>query len=339
MPPKKIDDRVLLDSFENIAERLDSLIKSARTNLAAPCPAETARILSSAILPLANDHKQAYIEWLSSSPACSEEKLFSVKKAHNETAMACDDILIALSIAAGPTTTPPQSETRKERLPKLEFRAFDKAKPKLWFDQLEIVLMSSSIDTSEQKFAALLRLMDDSTSSLLGAITRAKPPTAYEDAKNLLIKEFSLSKYDRVKAYLEASPGPDEKLSMFNARVESIVEDLSLDDFFKFCLLRHAPSAVRLQLSGSNFEKASLADLLKEADSLSQRANLDAQVVGAFQAKGKMDKKVCNFHRKFGKEAHTCTGKTRCVFWSEELRQVGNRPDQKGNDSGKPPRG
>ncbi|CAB4046305.1 Hypothetical predicted protein, partial [Paramuricea clavata] len=129
--------------------------------------------------------------------------------------------------------------------------------------------------------------MDDSTSSLLCGITRAKETTSYEDAKKVLIKEYSLSKYDRVKTYLDARPGSDEKLTMFHARTESIVEDLTLDDFFKYCLLRNAPSAVRLQLSGTSFDSTPLTDLLKEADSLSQRANTDANVVAAFQPKDK----------------------------------------------------
>ncbi|CAB4045945.1 Hypothetical predicted protein, partial [Paramuricea clavata] len=151
--------------------------------------------------------------------------------------------------------------------------------------------------------------MDDTTSSLLSSITRSNLSTAYDDAKKLLVKEFSLSRYDRVKAYLEAVPGPDEKLTIFNSRIESLIDGLSFEDVSKFCILRHSPAAVRLQLSGLSFDDKSLADLLKEADSLAQRATIDANIVAAVYNKSKKEKNICSFHRKFGKEARTCTGK------------------------------
>ncbi|CAB4046200.1 Hypothetical predicted protein, partial [Paramuricea clavata] len=142
-----------------------------------------------------------------------------------------------------------------------------------------------NISSSEQKFAALLRLMDQSTSSLLSQVTRAKSSTAYTEAKTLLIKEFSLSKFDRVKAYWEAKPAADEKLTLFSSRVEVLVEDITMEDIRKYCILRHAPPGVRLQLAGSHFDKFSVSDLLIEADTLTQRANIDTQVVAALQPK------------------------------------------------------
>ncbi|CAB4045437.1 Hypothetical predicted protein, partial [Paramuricea clavata] len=311
MPPKKPDERVLLDKYDYLSERLTALIANAESKLSNECLPDVARVLSTTILGMIDQLDDTYMEWLAASTSQSDETVTEMKKSHNKLAMKCDVVLISLNVTAlDNANVKPQKDVQKDRLPKVEFRPFNKTQPKLWFDQLEIIFTSSSINSPEQKFAALLRLLDDTTASLLSTITRTKAPTAYDDAKSLLLKEFQLSKYDRVKAYLESTPGPDEKLTIFHSRVESLTDGLSFDDIEKFCLLRHAPAAVRLQLSGANFDKTPLIDLLVEADSLSQRANLDANVIAAVQGKPKISN-VCNFHRKFGKEARTCTGKTR----------------------------
>ncbi|CAB4045964.1 Hypothetical predicted protein, partial [Paramuricea clavata] len=107
-----------------------------------------------------------------------------------------------------------------------------------------------------QRFAALLKFLDEPSSSLLSSITRSDSKNPYTEAKKLLVKEFSLSKFDRVKAYIQdKSPAADERLTHFASRVEVLIEDLSLDDFRKYCILRHAPAAVRLQLAGKKFDE------------------------------------------------------------------------------------
>ncbi|CAB4046001.1 Hypothetical predicted protein [Paramuricea clavata] len=313
MPPKKLDERLLFDRFENINERLDSMVKSAEAKAESSCQPATAKILATAILKLSREHEEAYSEWISST-AVSEDKILSNKKIFNRTAMSCDNILVALQIVGN---------------------------PKLWFEQLEIIFKTMEVTSQDQKFAGLLRLLDESTSSLLAAITRAKPMNPYDESKTVLIKHFSLSKFDRVKAYLEASPAHEEKLSLFFSRVEVLVDDISMTDVRKYCVLRHAPPQVRLQLAGTRFDSMPLNELIAEADILTQRANLDALTVAAFVPKGKnknKKSKVCGFHRKFGKEAMSCTGSEKCIFWKNDLRFIGDN-DGKGNDSGTPSRG
>ncbi|CAB4045874.1 Hypothetical predicted protein, partial [Paramuricea clavata] len=143
------------------------------------------------------------------------------------------------------------------------------------------------VTAQDQKFAGLLRLLDEATSSLLAAITRARPINPYDESKLLLIKHFSLSTFDRVKAYLEATPTHEEKLAMFSSRTEVLIDDVSMNDVRKYCVLRHAPPQVRLQLAGSRFDSLPLEDLVNEADILTQRANLDALAVAAVFSKGK----------------------------------------------------
>ncbi|CAB4046120.1 Hypothetical predicted protein, partial [Paramuricea clavata] len=254
MAPKKSEEKVQLERYKSLLERLESLIMSAREKLSAFCSPDVAKVLVDAILPLSNLFGDSFFVWLAAPSSLSEDEITDIKRKHNELAMVCDNTLVSLHIAMKPEPETKPSNDAIQRLPKLDFRPFDKNQPKLWFDQLEIVLASSSITSPDHKFAALLRLMDSSTSSLLGSITRSKTPSAYEDAKNLLIKEFSLSKYDRIKTYLDTKPDADEKLTMFNARVESLFDGLTLDDIAKFCILRHAPAAVHLQLSGINFD-------------------------------------------------------------------------------------
>ncbi|CAB4046051.1 Hypothetical predicted protein [Paramuricea clavata] len=269
-----------------------------------------------------------------------EDKSASSKKTHNARAIASDSILILLNVAAGSLTSHKDvKEEGARRLPKIDFPPFDKSNPKLWFEQLEIVFKSSLIVSSDQKFAALLRLMDKSTSSLLSQVTRNNSENAYIEARTLLIKEFSLTKFDRVKAYMDARPASDEKLTLFSSRVEVLIEDITMEDIRKFCLLRHAPPAVRLQLSGSSFEKFSVSDLLSEADTLTQRANMDALVVGAIHKGKGSGKKLCGFHRRFGKDAKSCTGKAKCSEWKNGLRFIGDNPAEKGNELGTPSRG
>ncbi|CAB4045139.1 integrase core domain, partial [Paramuricea clavata] len=179
-----------------------------------------------------------------------------------------------------------------KRLPKIEFRAFERRNARGWFDQLDFVLKYMDIGTEDRKFAVLLKLLDETAGSLLAEITRTNPVDAYSKAKELLIREFSLSKFDRVKAYIfDSSPSPDERVTHYAARVESLMDDISLEDIKKFCLLRHLPPSVKLQLAGSQFENLPLPQLLKEADTLAQQASHDSQVVvGAVYGKPKGNK-------------------------------------------------
>ncbi|CAB4046160.1 Hypothetical predicted protein, partial [Paramuricea clavata] len=241
-------------------------------------------------------------------------------------------------------------DDKPERLRKLDFRNFDGSDPKLWFDELEVVFNSSHIFSEENKFAALLKLLEQSTSSLLSVVTRSKPVDAYSQARKILIREYSLSKYDRVKEYLLGQPpNPGEHLTHFAARSEVLVEDITMDDIRKFRNLRFAPPAVRLQLAGSRFDDCTVAELLSEADTLTQRAIQDGEIVGAVgnqrkpqwdpNKKEKSKSKVCHFHNKFGKDTHTCTGEAKCILWNESLNLAySNRPKQ-GNDKSGPPRG
>ncbi|CAB4046354.1 Hypothetical predicted protein, partial [Paramuricea clavata] len=100
--------------------------------------------------------------------------------------MSCDEVLISLQIISGSVAIDQDSpKSEKPRLPKIEFRSFEtgKGNPKLWFEQLEIVFKTMAVTSTDQKFAGLLRLLDETTSSLLAAITRSKSDHAYEESK------------------------------------------------------------------------------------------------------------------------------------------------------------
>ncbi|CAB4045489.1 Hypothetical predicted protein, partial [Paramuricea clavata] len=195
-------------------------------------------------------------------------------------------ILVSLGCSSGQDlAVDPEKSTK--RLKRIDFRKFDKKNPKEWFEHLEIIFKSEQMVSDSHRFASLLKLIDDSVSPLLSSITRAKPDDAYVQAREVLIAEFSLSKFDRIKAYLQdSSPEADERLSQFASRIEVHFEDITLDDVRKFTVLRHAPPAVRLQLAGE-FDSTGFKELVRKADTLSQRAREDALVVGAIQHRGR----------------------------------------------------
>ncbi|CAB4046030.1 Hypothetical predicted protein, partial [Paramuricea clavata] len=320
------------------------------------CSKATAASLISMIRSLSKESNDAYFRWLSSSPDSEELFRISTKKNINAALAACDMVIVSLNSIAGISDCPESPKNEKKRLPKIEMRPFCRKNPKLWFDHLEIIFASSDVLLENHRFAALLKLLDETASSLLSELTRSQRPELYSEAKDLLIKEFSLSKFDRVKEYIfNSSPGPDERLTHFASRVEVLMEDISIDDVKKFCLLRHSPPAVRLQLAGRQFEKVSLGDLLKEADTLTQRATQDSMTVGHIQGGNRKNQartawkesKVCHFHKKFGNDAYQCTGGDKCHMWNEKLKLVQARSKtsdtgswkEKGNDSGNPSRG
>ncbi|CAB4045477.1 Hypothetical predicted protein, partial [Paramuricea clavata] len=290
-PTKKCieNEKLAWDKFDNLKVRLDALTSFAEKKLetiSAPAASST----FNSILSLSQECSSAYETWLelASSITLPEEKISEVKIGFNNACVTADCILIELGTIAG-IKGPLQADgdevkTSSSRLPKVELRQFDKGNTRLWFDHLEVVFRTKNIEAENQRFAALLKFLDESTSSLLSSITRSEAKNQYSQAKRLLIKEFSLSKYDRVKAYVhEVSPMADERLTHFAARVDVLFEDITINDVRKFCLLRHAPAPVRLQLAGSRFEDLELQELLQEADTLTQRATQDAQLVAAFQ--------------------------------------------------------
>ncbi|CAB4043071.1 Hypothetical predicted protein [Paramuricea clavata] len=155
MPPKKADERVLFDKFENLNERLDSLVKTAESKSETGCQPTTAKILATAIQRLYKEHEESYNDWVLST-SISEEKFLSTKKTFNRLAMKCDNILVNLQIAAGSVDlVEVTTKTDKPRLPKIEFRPFESGKgnPKLWFEQLEVVLKTMAVSSQDQKFA------------------------------------------------------------------------------------------------------------------------------------------------------------------------------------------
>ncbi|CAB4046003.1 Hypothetical predicted protein, partial [Paramuricea clavata] len=304
------------------------------------------------ISSLVADLTEAFSNWLLSSS--SPNKIDEVKKSFNSTSISCDTILIALNSIIGVDTKVPDSSTQN-RLRRVDFRMFEKSRPKQWFEQLEVVFKSMCVSTEDHRFAALLKLVDEATGSLLSEITKDKPSNAYTKARALLISHFSLSKFDRLKAYLiDASPAAEENLSQFASRIEVLLEDVSLDDVRKFTVLKHAPPAVRLHLAATIDDK-NVGELIREAVTLTQRAQQDSLVVGAFHERaGALDAfhkgagrgstfkkpgKVCSFHFRFGNNAKTCSGKDKCILWSKDLLPPANRGDPKGNANGTPSRG
>ncbi|CAB4046070.1 Hypothetical predicted protein, partial [Paramuricea clavata] len=267
---KKTDqEKFLYNQLENLNLRTKSLVASAESKIK-DCSEATASSLMTAILTLSNQSADCYTEWLTVAP---DEKIARVQNEHNAIAMSCDNILVSLNAIAGDlrksTPTTPIEAERPERLRKVDFRPFEKTNPKSWFEQLEVVFKSMVINGEDLRFGALLKLMDESTGTLLSNITRTKPSDPYSKARELLIREFTISKYDRLKAYiLDSTPAPDERLTHFLARTDFLIEDVLIDDLRKFCVLRHAPPAVRLQLAGLDFDNKDVGELIKEADTL-----------------------------------------------------------------------
>ncbi|CAB4046130.1 Hypothetical predicted protein, partial [Paramuricea clavata] len=219
------------------------------------------------ISTLVGELTETFSSWLIQSAEVDDEKVSSTKKLFNEISMKADDTLVKLrsiapaaqsTLASIKEKTPPSNP----KLRKIDFRPLDKNCPKNWFEDLEIVFTAMGVSEENLKYAALLRLVDAQTSNLLTTISRKKPDDSYSQARDLIISEFQLSKFDRARLYLlDSSPGPEENLSHFASRIEVLFDDLSLDDIRKFTVLRHAPSAVRLQLAGSGFDAKGFTEL------------------------------------------------------------------------------
>ncbi|CAB4046047.1 Hypothetical predicted protein, partial [Paramuricea clavata] len=282
-PTKKCveNEKSTFDKFDNLKVRLNALTGFAEKKIET-ISVPAAKSTFESILDLSRDCTSAYEIWLevANSISLSDDKISEVKKDFNNVCIVTDQILIELNAIIGIKDQAEAKDVKapSTRTPKVELRQFDKGNTRLWFDHLEIVFRTKNIDAEEQRFAALLKFLDETTSSMLTSITRSEAKNQYTEARRLLIKEFSMSKYDRVKSYLhEMAPMADERLTHFAARVDVLFEDITINDVRKFCLLRHAPAPVRLQLAGNRFDDLDVHDLLQEADTLTQRANQDMQ--------------------------------------------------------------
>ncbi|CAB4044065.1 Transposon Ty3-G Gag-Pol poly [Paramuricea clavata] len=347
---KKVNpEKLLRIKFDTIQDRLKTILAKANSSLGS-ISSPLASSYFSSILLLTNELTETFASWLKAATEADDDSLSEIKKSYNLTASECDLILIALKAVFNPKGEPVKTEdSTSPRLRKIDFRPFEKSNPKNWFEQLEVVFQSMKISEDSQRFATLLRLLDEQTGSLLSAITREKPVDAYIRSKKVLISEFSLTKFDRIKTFLvDSAPAHEENLSHFFSRIDVLFEDVSIDDVKKYTVLRHAPPAVRLHLAGDKFDEKEVADLVREADALTRRSQADAVLVGAVaSSRGRGGKpnskhgKVCSYHIKFGHDAYQCAGEDRCILWSKDLKKFrrNTKDQEKGNEPGQPSRG
>ncbi|CAB4046161.1 Hypothetical predicted protein, partial [Paramuricea clavata] len=192
MPAKKKPDqeKLLFIRYESSLERCKSLIASAE-RIVDSCPPSSAASYFTKITSLVGSLTTAFSDWLLLAGEVEEEKINDAKKAFNDASMSADEILVRLDSLAPVQSKVEKGSTDESRLRRIDFRPLDKNNVKNWFEDLEVVFKAMGVYKEELKYASLLRLVDNLTSSLISSVTRANSENSYTEAKNVIVAEFS----------------------------------------------------------------------------------------------------------------------------------------------------
>ena len=124
------------------------------------------------------DHKSG-IDLLQRST--SESRIDELKKqqrSYSKFSRMFDEAIVCIKAALidlEEDTTRLNVPTSSNKIPKIDFRAFDVEDPELWFTQLELQLEAQGVLEDRKRFFALCRLLGQEQADIVGAIS-IKPP-------------------------------------------------------------------------------------------------------------------------------------------------------------------
>ena len=131
---------------------------------------------------------------------------------------------------------------------KISFRAMTHDDCRLWFMQLEDVFAAQGISSQTNKFAALTTLLTEEEAYVVRDLTMMgdeRPPTVFDAAMSLFIKQYELTVHQRLTRALSMSGlEVGEKPSQWMARFRHAGGEWDRGDVERWALLRHFHPAI-----------------------------------------------------------------------------------------------
>ena len=90
---------------------------------------------------------------------------------------------------------------------KVTFRAMEENNGYNWFLQLEVQFQAMGIQSDAERFGNLLALLSPSQASVVHTVTIQESGQRYQRAKELLIENFSLSRFERYEKLFHGMEG------------------------------------------------------------------------------------------------------------------------------------
>ena len=218
----------------------------------------------------------------------------------------------------------------------------------LWFSRAEASFHTENVTTEVSKFSNVIAHLDSSTAGLAGDIIKTVPredENPYTKLKTRILEALSLSTDEKADKLIAMSGFGDKNPSQGLQAMLKLVPEEEAENpgflFRRFFLLQLAPD-VRNSLAQTEHTAStvdSLRQLAKQADryyhSTGARINAIAASGGSDVEELSVDavagKVLCQFHKKFGHKAWTCSkNKGKRCDWTGKLA---SRPQ--GNASGR----
>lgn len=168
---------------------------------------------------------------------------------------------------AQPSSAPPQELHRVA----VKVPPFWKARPELWFSQIESQFYTANITVDATKYHTVVAAIESSILSEVSDIILAPPPVRmYDTLKKRLIDTFADSEERRIGKLLQEMELGERKPSQLLHHMRGLAGTQIADDVLKALWMQHLPVPTRSILSVSNdglSHLAALADKIAEASS------------------------------------------------------------------------
>ena len=226
------------------------------------------------------------------------------------------------------------NKTSTATMPKIKFRELDTENVVLWFAQLETQFQAYGIVDERRRFVLLSGLLKNEQSLIISNITLnpEKYEHLYSEAKNILIKAYEISLMKRIEKAFQMEPDVSEKPSQYLGRFNILLGDISLDDIKSWIVMKRLPALLQTTLLNDASIKNS-HNLVEKADKLLPNGMPTDFHNNVNIISNDNRKKLCYFHRKFGKKATKCGGtpKIKCPMWQRALQQDINNVEDSEN--------
>ncbi|CAB4045451.1 Hypothetical predicted protein, partial [Paramuricea clavata] len=155
-----------------------------------------------------------------------------------------------------------------DSVPKVELRPFDEEHADIWFDQLDVQFSVAKIDSEVHRFATLMRFLDSRQSLFVSPVLQEKETEQFTKAKALLLRQFSLSKVQRLdRAFFGEKRGSEEKTSHLLSRIRPLLRNTSIAEVEKFLLFNSLPDNLQIHMA-KRFDSTSVDEFQEECDGL-----------------------------------------------------------------------
>ena len=137
-----------------------------------------------------------------------------------------------------------------------------------------------------------------------------------------MIKAHAISLIKRIEKSFQMQPDVSENPSQYLGRFNILLGDTSLDDIKSWIVMKRLPALFQTTLLNyASIENSH--NLVEKADKLlpnGMPTDFQSNVNIVSNMNGK---KLCYFHKKFGKKATKCGGtpKMKCAMWQKALQQ------------------